>query len=123
VEAPVPPAASASDAPAVAQLAPAPPTIRKTLPYPADFGNDADSESIAEEVAAILSTTLPPPPRVSTPKAARPTVINYPSERWLREASAHLESLPEGQRAAAFQKIIEHYRMMRIEERTTPVPR
>jgi len=121
----VPLAPSSGDASPVAQLAPAVPNInvRKTLPYPADFGNDADSESIAAEVAAILSTTPPPAPRASAPKAARPTVLSYPSERWLREASAQLESLPAAQRPAAFQKIIEHYRMMRIEERTTPVPR
>jgi len=123
VEAPSVPVSSSENSSPVAQLAPATPVTaspKKALPYPADFGHDADSDSIAAEVAAILSTDPPPAPRAPRPKAAVPTVLSYPSERWLREASARIETLPEAQRAAAFQKIIEHYRLMRIEERTTP---
>ena len=40
-----------------------------------------------------------------------------PSEAWLIRASAQIESLPINERPAAFQKVLEHYKMMRIEER------
>jgi hypothetical protein len=103
------------------QVAPPPAAPRKALPYPADFGNDPEAESLAAEVAAILSTTPARPPSV---KPARPAVVAFPSEQWLRAASASLETLPEAERAAAFQRIIERYKRMRSEEKSLqPLPR
>lgn len=103
----------------VAQVAPSVPA-NKTLPYAADFGDDPDAESLAAEVAAILST-IPPKPAPARP--TRPTVLSFPSEQWLREASAGIEKLPEHERPMAFQKIIERYKRMRADEKALrPLP-
>ena len=85
------------------------------LPYGASLGNDAESREIAAEVAAILSKEQQPPPILA--RAPRPLIVKLPSERYLAEASAKLESLPLEQRAITFQSIVEKYRAMRSAER------
>ena len=87
------------------------------LPYDPKLGSDAESRSIAAEVAAILSKEQQessPPPRGAAP---RPLIMKLPSERWLSESAARLESMPIESRAAAFQAMVEKYRSMRAAER------
>jgi hypothetical protein len=104
----------------IAQVAPSVPGVRKPLPYGANFGSDPDSAELAAEVAAILSHSPTPPEAVRPARVARPKVVSFPSEQWLREASAGIERLPERERPAAFQKIIERYKRMRDEEKSAP---
>ncbi len=80
------------------------------------MSDDEQDEDFAAEVAAILSKTKARPAN-STTKAPRAAVVRMPSESWLIRTSAEIESLPVNERPAAFQKIMEHYKMMRIEER------
>lgn len=113
-----------SDAPQVAPPAPVAPPSRKpksrtALPYDTGLGTDAESQEIAAEVAAILSkdqpsTSAETPIRQSAP---RPLIVKLPSERWLKQATENLESLPMDERPAAFQAIIVKYRAMRSAER------
>ncbi len=103
---------------AVPQLAPPPPdtATREKLRRSANVSDDAQDEDFAAEVAAILSKTKQRPEN-STKNAPRAAVVRMPSEAWLIRASAQIESLPINERPAAFQKVLEHYKMMRIEER------
>lgn len=82
------------------------------LPYGAKLGSDTESQELAAEVAAILSKEQP-----ILARAPRPIIMKLPSERYLAEATATLDTLPMGERPAAFQAIIEKYRTMRTEER------
>ena len=103
---------------AVPQLAPPPPDSRsrEKLRRPASVNDEEQDEDFASEVAAILSKTKQRPEN-STKNAPRAAVVRMPSEAWLIRASAQIESLPINERPAAFQKVLEHYKMMRIEER------
>ena len=102
----------------VPQLAPPPPDSRSREKFrrPASVNDEEQDEDFASEVAAILSKTKQRPEN-STKNAPRAAVVRMPSEAWLIRASAQIESLPINERPAAFQKVLEHYKMMRIEER------
>ena len=100
----------------IPQLAPPPPDIQSREKLPRSMDVESSDEDFAAEVAGILSKTKARPAN-SSANAPRPTVVRMPSESWLIRASAEIESLPVNARPAAFQKIMEHYKMMRIEER------
>ena len=104
----------------VPQLAPPPPDTRsrEKLSHPARVSDEEQDELFAAEVAAILSKEKQGPQN-STKNAPRAAVVRMPSESWLIRASAQIESLPINERPAAFQKVLEHYKMMRIEERAS----
>jgi hypothetical protein len=97
----------------------APPSISPSsrLPYDAKLGSDAESRSIAAEVAAILSKEQQESAPAPQDAAPRPLIVKLPSERWLSESAVRLESIPLESRAAAFQAIVEKYRSMRAAER------
>lgn len=82
------------------------------LPYGAKLGSDTESQEFAAEVAAILSKEPP-----ISARAPRPLIMKLPSERYLSEATAKLDTLPMDDRPAAFHAIIEKYRAMRTAER------
>jgi hypothetical protein len=94
------------------------------LPYGADIGSDTEAREIAAEVAAILQkgetpSPIPPPTADESFSPPRPLIKRLPSERWLSEACATLETLPLDERALKFQKILEKYRSMRAAERAS----
>ena len=104
-----PPHFTASD---VEQMAPPAPVLKDALPYGAKLDTDSESQELAAEVAAILS---PEQPVLARPP--RPLIVKLPSERFLAEATAKIDTLPKNERPAAFQAAIEKYRAMRTAER------
>ena len=104
-----PPLTISSD---VEQIAPPAPMLQDKLPYGATLGSDVDSQELAAEVAAILSKEQP-----ILARAPRPLIMKLPSERYLAESTAKLDTLPMDERPSAFQAIIEKYRAMRTAER------
>jgi hypothetical protein len=115
-----PPASSVSAPPAIESLPPLPPpNTEQVAPPPPDsrrksaaLAEDPDlDETLAAEVAAVLSNTPPPA------KAPRPGIVRMPSESYLLRASASINSLPEAQRAIEFQKVLAHYKELRAGER------
>ena len=93
-------------------MAPPAPIVKGKLPYGGSLGADSESQELAAEVAAILSAEQP-----VVARPPRPLIVKLPSERFLAEATAKIDTLPADERPAAFQAVIEKYRAMRTAER------
>jgi hypothetical protein len=114
--------AGGNPSPVNEQLAPSVPSTssRQKAPHldSASSTTDREAEELAAEVAAILAEDRGETRRATAAsQAPRPLIVKLPSEKFLTEATRHLQSLPMEERPAAFQAMIEKYRSMRDAER------
>jgi hypothetical protein len=97
----------------------APPPLKKEDVASAVAAEELD-DTLADEVAAILSGAGRPRMKSGIAGAPRANVVRLPSETWLVQACANLNQLPEADRVIAFQSILRRYKLMRAQERQKP---